>query len=329
MKENTGYLFSELFYFPILWSKWEVWPWNQRFSRKFMLKARIDAVRQNVSFLRDADKAQTAINHANLASDALDDREFERAWRNLLYGERLILEGREPKFLHARAQSLKAEAQLRLPKQGSEPVLELLAKIDDGTPQRDGLKERFLEANDVYEKQVLFLNDMRERLSGRLSFLSLILLMLILVFGWYYSAFPGDLGPLFDFRTSSVDTPSSASASINPPLVTKQKVTNPIDQVTPVLLLATFLLGGIGACLSAILSYTNLRKVPGAFEGWMLTAARPIVGATSGVAGIMVVNASLVQFENGAAIGLMAFVFGFSERLIVGAVERLEAAQET
>jgi hypothetical protein len=43
----------------------------------------------------------------------------------------------------------------------------------------------------------------------------------------------------------------------------------------------------------------------------------------------MLVRASLVDFKSTAAIGLVAFLFGFSERLVIGAVQRFEDAQKT
>ena len=71
-----------------------------------------------------------------------------------------------------------------------------------------------------------------------------------------------------------------------------------------------------------------LGQFPGQFESFSVTIARPLVGLASGLVAAFLANSNIVEFKAAGAVAVIAFAFGFSERLIIGAVQKFEAAQK-
>lgn len=288
----------EMKYIKSLWNR--IWP--QKFTRELMLQSRVDELLEGAKLIEEPAASSAVHNYGQLAREALDTGQFERGWRNILSGERIVLSLADAKQTQSRAVGLVEQAKSFLPPDEAKSV----ETIVNAQP-KDNLHSNIIEAQHYYDITYINLNDAREKLSARLVFLTFGLVIFLILF----------LALLIEFNAELVGV-----------LFSLTKPTDPIEVTMPIIA-ATLFLGGLGACVSAILSYTSLGKVPGAFESWMVTLARPIVGAVSGMMAIMLVQASLVDFKSGAAVGLTAFLFGFSERLIIGAVKRLEAQQKT
>jgi hypothetical protein len=92
----------------------------------------------------------------------------------------------------------------------------------------------------------------------------------------------------------------------------------------PVLMMAACF-GGIGACLSGLFSFTLQGRVPNVYEGWFRTLIRPVIGIASGFLAVVILRSGLVTFGDDLAwVAIAALAFGFSERLFMGTMERLE-----
>ncbi len=91
------------------------------------------------------------------------------------------------------------------------------------------------------------------------------------------------------------------------------------------------LFGGLGAVLSAVLQISRSagQKIPESILHGMITAGRPLVGAASALFLYMALQSGLVNFIDASKIGeatylTLAFVAGFSERLVLKTVGQLE-----
>jgi hypothetical protein len=97
-----------------------------------------------------------------------------------------------------------------------------------------------------------------------------------------------------------------------------------IDFAFPVLVMAA-LFGGIGACLSGLFSFTLQGRVPNEYEGWFRTLIRPVIGIASGMLAVVILRSGLTTFGDDLAwVAITALAFGFSERLFMGTMARLE-----
>ena len=65
--------------------------------------------------------------------------------------------------------------------------------------------------------------------------------------------------------------------------------------------------------------------MPNEYEGWFRTLIRPVIGVASGVLAVFILRSGLLTFGDDLAwVAITALVFGFSERLFMGTMERLE-----
>jgi hypothetical protein len=271
-----------------------------KYSREFRLRSRIDGIRQGAKLIDDEAARTVADEYAEIARIALDQGKFEQSAQTAVLGERVLIDHYTDAQVQALAASLAARAASVLPSAHGKPVLEVLAEASsDRDKDSDAMRALVVEAHDLYERQIIHLYDTRERTSGRA--ITLIAILFLFTIGF-------------------------AVLLLNNQTLVTELYGN--EEVTNRVLIGLFLLGGLGACLSALLSFTALGRTPSAYEGWTVTLARPLVGAVAGLVAVMFVNASLVTIKNVAAMGLLAFVFGFSERLIIGAVKRLEEGQQ-
>ena len=85
------------------------------------------------------------------------------------------------------------------------------------------------------------------------------------------------------------------------------------------------LLGAIGACLSGLMSFASKERIPDQFTSIWVTVARPLIGGASGLFAVFVMHAGLFNIDVGlGATWALCFAFGFSERLVLGTMERIE-----
>jgi peptidoglycan/LPS O-acetylase OafA/YrhL len=88
-----------------------------------------------------------------------------------------------------------------------------------------------------------------------------------------------------------------------------------------------FLFGALGGCLTALRSVSARSpgsRIPEQREQWLVTAARPLIGSAAALLAYALLEAQIVSVgpeTNGAALLVVAFAAGFSERLVMGAVE--------
>ena len=94
----------------------------------------------------------------------------------------------------------------------------------------------------------------------------------------------------------------------------------------PALVTAVVIFGILGACVSVsqgLLWSDVSAKIPaqqlGAFTVWM----RPAIGAAAALAALVLLRAGIIHAEKPAVVLAVAFTAGYSERFIVGAVDRL------
>jgi hypothetical protein len=96
----------------------------------------------------------------------------------------------------------------------------------------------------------------------------------------------------------------------------------------PRVLLVGILFGGIGACLSGLISFASAnsgQRVPERLANVTITSTRPLIGAASGLAAVLLIDSGLLPLArtSEAILVIAALAFGFSERLVVGALEKV------
>lgn len=86
-----------------------------------------------------------------------------------------------------------------------------------------------------------------------------------------------------------------------------------------------FLFGALGACLSGLYGFTVNRSAPGEYETTAATAIRPLIGGASGIVAAALFGSGLLAITTTPVpmLILICFVFGFSERIVMGTVESL------
>jgi hypothetical protein len=95
-------------------------------------------------------------------------------------------------------------------------------------------------------------------------------------------------------------------------------------------LVVVIALGGLGASLSGLLTVSQRdlsQAIPEIRAQWMLIRYRPIIGAVSAIAVVGILQSGIggISVEPEAAV-IAAFLAGFSERLVSGAVGRASSA---
>ena len=285
-----------------------------RFSSFDQVMARLDAIRSRLITYDGSDDVISAIgNLVKQADKAVEEGRGFSAWRLSKEAERLELSLVSDEQLLARAYSLQYDTPKRLDPQLSNQVIEILGNTDEIRKNAEDAtdttwKHRIIEAVRIRDKLVDDLYAVKARVRVRLRVLSWVLIGLLASFVYILWASPALVRELYNIVGPG-----------NEP--TDPKI---------YLLAAAICLGGIGACLSAMMSFTYFKRAPDEFETLLVTFARPLIGATSGLIAIFLAHAGLVTFGNEVAgIGALAFLFGFSERLVIGTVQRFEDRQKS
>lgn len=231
------------------------------------------------------------------ASDALDNGEADLAWQLLHSAKRIQLRLDSKDTLLFKKNALYYEANKKLKSWRKEAVLDYLddVKNDDKPVNTDALSEAYHilheHFNNIYTKNRSILKQL-----FTLSFTAFTALLLFLAVIWNYNI------TLNNDLTLTSQMPLSVTFSV-------------------------LLFGIMGACLSAIFSLAGGAQginIPKLQVNFWITLSRPVVGAISAlviyifiVSGILFPNQNL----NTAGILSISFVAGFSERLIIRAVE--------
>jgi hypothetical protein len=94
------------------------------------------------------------------------------------------------------------------------------------------------------------------------------------------------------------------------------------------MLVSAFLLGSMGACVSALMSFSQPQtlRVPDRLMDFIITLVRPVIGGASALVSSFLFLSGIIHGDkfNLAFLFVVAFAFGFSERLVMRSVSRIE-----
>jgi len=240
------------------------------------------------------------------ATDAhLAHGRFEEGWATFLAANQEAVSGYDVQRLEAEAAVLRAEVAEKLPRWRGKAALALLTA--PRWPSPEDIRQSGGEASSsaltraqtnlrvaMRLRDEAFVNTYRRIAIAKwqLTALGAILLVILAAIYLSWAAFHPE-----------IDSPLQASVSM-------------------VWLILWF--GSLGGCISAMSSVAisvGQGRIPERRVAFLVTAVRPLVGAASalGVFAIVALGTPLAPQSNGAMLGL-AFVSGFSERFLIGAV---------
>jgi hypothetical protein len=224
--------------------------------------------------------------------------DLDNGWKYLHEARRQELFGLDLETLGARKQALEQEASQKLGGWRKEAVARLLAELDP--PGSGGSVERWRKlmyeaqkTRDEHTDNVYFRNRL---LRKQMTWIAGVLTGLVL----------GFIGLLWDG-------------------VGEKGLTGTALEVKPVAL--SMVLGAMGACLSALITFatsTTQVSIPGHLANVSITLTRPLIGAVSGAAAVLMLKSGVVAAAAGAMPFLAPFLFGFSERVVIGALKPKE-----
>jgi hypothetical protein len=261
------------------------------------LRASIDVAYEQLKRLDGRDDFPQALKDSarkllNLADRAANQRgDLDMGWRYLHEAERLFVASWNETEREAARLALAKEAEAKLDGWRKDTVLALLTK--DGAAPFAVLGDRLVKAlqiRDEHTDNVYFRNRLVRRQMGTIL---LSIVLLIIAFVWIISA-----------RTDK-------AAALRPAIA-----------FVPVL--AAMALGGMGACLSALIGFASTStecKIPEHLASVWITVTRPFIGAVSGLVALLVI--APLAGEGPALWLAVAFAFGFSERLVIGALDKM------
>ncbi len=299
--------------------------WRTNFADNFALEyeldAKIDRLGVLLASLPDAalagmsgDLRQRLQDQLQQAAQMLADcAPFERVMQRINFVECEIMMRLAEDRLDLALEALKAEVTISLPEAAGTPMLSELDKIAASEEPAARRLVRLVGLKARLGASIIELFRGSERVRDATLILGLSLMALTAFMGGLFWSDDQLAETLFTHFTASAEVPARS------PL---------IDQAFRVLLLAAAF-GGIGACLSGLLSFTLQGRVPNEYEGYLRTLFRPIIGMASGVLAVVVLRGGLFTFGDDLAwVALVALVFGFSERLFMGTMARLEGMSE-
>ena len=95
------------------------------------------------------------------------------------------------------------------------------------------------------------------------------------------------------------------------------------------ILVSAFLLGSMGACVSALMSFSQPQtlRVPDRLMDFIITLVRPVIGGASALVSSFLFLSGIIHGDkfNLAFLFVVAFAFGFSERLVMRSVSGIDA----
>ena len=90
---------------------------------------------------------------------------------------------------------------------------------------------------------------------------------------------------------------------------------------------ASCLLGAIGACLSTLTDLKSGNQMQNFLDSIMVTLVRPVIGFTAALLLFISINAKILNIEPTLTMfWLLCFVSGFSDRIVLGVVSKIEGA---
>ncbi|HYJ53710.1 MAG TPA: hypothetical protein VEW04_11120 [Allosphingosinicella sp.] len=245
------------------------------------------------AWLKAAERALT------LATLRLSERRIDPAWKYLHEARRQEIFGFRDEEIEALAKALRNEAATKLGGWRQLTVNDLVKPILDHQPPHDeGRRCRLANAmqlRDENHDNRYFKLDLLHRQ---------VAILLVLFFAL--------LTTLIVLLMRNPDLLSGAGAGESP-------------RLGPWQLLAGAVIGALGACFSGLASLAGSSadvSIPERVASTAVTFARPAIGAASALAAMLLLGGGLLGEMGAGALFAVAFAFGFSERLAIGALER-------
>jgi ABC-type multidrug transport system fused ATPase/permease subunit len=97
-----------------------------------------------------------------------------------------------------------------------------------------------------------------------------------------------------------------------------------LDRLDLANVVGAMVLGSIAACLSALMTFSSAsvdQPIPQRMANVTITATRPLIGAASGLVGLLAVQAKLINLPASGVGWIVPFLFGFSERMVYGSLK--------
>ena len=264
------------------------WLGTNNFSRRHTLKFRIEEAKKELRKLSapmpsqeseppswNAEKKDIE-EHIKAAEENLDNTDgkgvLEMALRHVMAAERKLINFFPDQRMMGAVADLQRDLVAYVPEERRPELVKLLDDTKIASKNKDPWQEPLLAAKVQIDEIVLRGYQTRERLGEGIKALGVILVIIDLVLlGWV----------LGGSTTSSY-------------LVEK------ISDSQAMLIGACF--GGIGACLSGLMNFTVHRTARGEFEPFTATAFRPVIGATSGMLGVVLIASGILNFTIGNKI---------------------------
>jgi hypothetical protein len=234
------------------------------------------------------------------ARQALYQRDFEGGWKCLAETERLELFLMEKEELAAKCVIIDEQGKAKLNGWRADAFKRIMKKMDgSATPERLG--QALSMITDSQETKFYSIGLMRRQ--GNL--VSSLLIVLSLIFLAVARGFP-------DLQQSLSHDALSLSGGYW-------------------VLLGSFVLGAIGACVSALISFSTpqVMRIPDRIMDSIITLVRPVIGGASALISTFLLLSGVIRGDqlNLAFLFVVAFAFGFSERLVISTVSRIGSKQ--
>jgi hypothetical protein len=326
---------------------------GDNFSLEHELDAKIDRLRVTVSTMpenvvpaMDATLRAQLLQQLERAAELLDACEpFERVMQRISFVETEIMMRLADDHLDLAIEALRAEASISLPGDASKQMLDEIDKLAGSTEEPPKRKVRIVGLKARLTASVIELFRGSERARDAIQILGVALIALTFALGVLFDRDLDLRASLFTHYgdTVALQTEAAPGQPATAPSAPQATMTDQsarpgalqlahlpdgasrlIGFAFPVLVMASFF-GGIGACLSGLFSFTLQGRVPNEYEGWFRTLIRPVIGIASGFLAVIILRSGLLTFGDDLAwVAITALAFGFSERLFMGTMERLE-----
>lgn len=242
--------------------------------------------------------ADTALD---LAEEFVGERHIDPAWKYLHEARRQQIFGYTDEEVEAAAQALRNEAGTKLAGWRQLTVNDLVKPIlENAAPHDLGRRCRLATAMHLRDEN----HDNKYFKLGLLHRQVALLLILFFVF----------LGILIVLLMA------------NPDLLSERPASGDARRLGYWELLGGATIGAIGACFSGLVSLAGSSadvSIPERIASNAVTLARPAIGAASALAAMLLLGGGLLGEMGTSALFAVAFAFGFSERLAIGALERV------
>lgn len=307
----------------------------------------IDAAKDKAERDKDAKKeaiAECAKKMITEAKDALDRFEVQEAWGHYYEAELLSYQLMDDKMVKARASTILSDAEETLSGTDKENVHRLIgqARTTDGVWElkQNCSTEEVVEARNVIQTHYIDAYTNLGMALKQLAILALIAVVLIALIIFSLSCFANS-----DFTAANFSATNVTAANVKADnftatdfsgmnfTATDVTVTNQVGYGNMIFLFSIALFGALGGTISAMVAVAKGSKgdtPERLFNSW-LTVAKPIVGALAAVAITILLIGGIVQALSITTNYLfaMSIAAGFSERIVLGAIEKQEPSKES